>query len=191
MRLYHFTEAKNLVGISIRGLAPQPCGPLTMGQEVVWLSTQETLRPTQADLDWGAVHLEEPERYREQMILGCDTRLTVHLSTASKRLVHYHTWLRTTKLVGISDDPDAPLCVGNDLLKLATPSSHKWWIYFGTIPPKKIELDLTPATALPGIKHNLADALESGEAHRIAKLTQLLGKIEALPRDAPINFVAG
>ena len=56
MRLYHFTEAKNLVGISIRGLAPQPCGPLTMGQEVVWLSTQENLRPTQADLDWGAVH---------------------------------------------------------------------------------------------------------------------------------------
>jgi hypothetical protein len=49
MIFYHFTSVKNLFGISAHGLTPCDGGVMTMGREVVWVTRQETLKPTQAD----------------------------------------------------------------------------------------------------------------------------------------------
>ena len=60
MKLYHFTTPENLLLIHLRGLEPgihqQRTDPgrmdwQTMGQPVVWLTTQESNRATQADVD--------------------------------------------------------------------------------------------------------------------------------------------
>ena len=162
---------------------------MTMGQPVVWLTTQETIKPTQADLDY--MDEQDAEAFREQMFVGRDTRLTVNLSTMSKRLVHYHTWLRTTKLAAITDDPDAPPFTGNDFLKLCslTPSAREhWWVYFGTIKPARIELKMTAGLTLPGIEENLASAIEEGAANKVARFTELRDQIKSLPFGTPINF---
>ena len=193
LRLYHYTYLKNLFGISVAGLTPckhdPPLDIMTMGQPVVWLTTQETIKPTQADLDY--MDEQDAEAFREQMFVGRDTRLTVNLSTMSKRLVHYHTWLRTTKLAAITDDPDAPPFTGNDFLKLCslTPSAREhWWVYFGTIKPARIELKMTAGLTLPGIEENLASAIEEGAANKVARFTELRDQIKSLPFGTPINF---
>ena len=60
MKLYHFTAPENLFLIHLHGLEPgihqqrtDPGGMdwQTMGQPVVWLTTQESNRATQADVD--------------------------------------------------------------------------------------------------------------------------------------------
>jgi hypothetical protein len=192
LRLYHYTYLKNLFGISVAGLTPckhdPPLDIMTMGQPVVWLTSQETIKPTQADLDY--MDEQDAEAFREQMFVGRDTRLTVNLSTMSKRLVHYHTWLRTTKLAAITNDPDAPPFTGKDFLKLCSlpPSAREhWWVYFGTIKPARIELK-TAGLALPGIEENLASANEKGDADRIARLTDLRDHLSALPHDQSVRF---
>jgi hypothetical protein len=197
LRLYHYACIKNLFGISVAGLTPckddPPLDIKTMGQPVVWLTTQETIKPTQADLNHMARHVgeQDAEAFREQMFIGRDTRLTVNLSTMSKRLVHYHTWLRTTKIAAITDDPDAPPFTGNDFLRLCslTPSAREhWWVYFGTIKPARIELKMTAGLALPGIEENLASAIEKGDADRIARLTELRDHLSALPHNQLVRF---
>jgi hypothetical protein len=193
LRLYHYTYLKNLFGISVAGLTPckhdPPLDIMTMGQPVVWLTTQETIKPTQADLDY--MDEQDAEAFREQMFVGRDTRLTVNLSTMSKRLVQYYTWLRTTKLAAITDDPDVPPFTGNDFLKLCslTPSAREhWWIYFGTIKPARIELQPTPENMLPGIEDCVASAIKEGEANKVARFTELRDQIKGLPFGTPINF---
>jgi hypothetical protein len=193
MILYHYTENKNLLGISLRGLKPpdEGAGLLTMGQPVVWLTTQETLAPTQADLD----HLRRTQSDEQikpfveagTMILGPDTRLTIRLRTPDRKLVHYYSWLRTTDIAAMSD---TGIITGRDLAEKMCPTARKhWWIYFGTIKPARIELNMTPMRALPGIEYNLADAIEENDPGRIATITAFRDQMKALPLDQPINIV--
>jgi hypothetical protein len=55
LRLYHYTFSRNLFGLHLGGLEPHKYDPptdlLTMGQPVVWLTTQTTLTPTPSDLE--------------------------------------------------------------------------------------------------------------------------------------------
>ena len=50
----------------------------------------------------------------ETSFLDRDTRVTVNLSTASKKLRHYHTWLLSTK-VGLLDKETGETATGRDI----------------------------------------------------------------------------
>jgi hypothetical protein len=198
LKLYHYTRAENLLGISLRGLtpnvSPDEVGVMTMGQPVVWLTTQETLKPTQADLDHVAhrVGIEEAAAFGESMLIGRDTRLTVNLSTLSKKLIHYHSWLSTTDIVKAdSRDPDdtSRYFTGLDVLKWLPPSAKEhWWVYFGTIKPARIDLQITAGLALPSAEKILASAMEKGDPVGIARATELREQIRAMPPDQPVRF---
>jgi hypothetical protein len=72
--------------------------------------------------------------------------------------------------------------------KLGPTAKRDWWIYFGTIPPHKIELRTTPTTMLPGIEDNLAEAIECADADRIARLTWLRDEMKSLPCDQLVSW---
>lgn len=160
-----------------------------MWQAVLWLTRQETQKPTEADFEFmrGLGHGDKAA-FAEQMFLHHDTRLTVNLSTASKRLQHYRTWLLKTKLTGVDADGGKTF-TGRDVLELEPSSAaavQQWWLCFGTIAPDKIELERTPANLLPGIEHNLTLAIEEGNAARIANLTRMWEQMLSVPPDEPV-----
>jgi len=186
MKLYHFTKIENLFGIAALGLKPHvpECGHMTFGKPVVWLTTQETMTPKQADLDHIArvAGSENAKRFAEHgsMILwdgSVVTRLEVTISTPNKKLVHYHKWLGTTP-------------AGRDLLGIFPPSAKKhWFLYFGTIRPARIDLPVTPEVMLPGIEANIASAIEEADVERMVSLTALRDQVKALPPDQQLNLV--
>jgi hypothetical protein len=59
-------------------------------------------------------------------------------------------------------------------------SLANWWIYFGTIRPKKIDLDMTAGLALPGIDLMIEQATEAGDADRLASMTAIRDKLVTL-----------
>jgi hypothetical protein len=182
MKLYHYTQRKNLFGIATRGLTPTPNDDfMTLWQPVVWLTTQETLKPTEADLahfrTMPGYREGDDARFAEAMLLDVDVRLTVKIPTPDKRLVHYCTWMNE---------------MGHDILEATNPAPtarKHWWLYLGTIKPSRIDLKLTPALALPGIESNIASAIEKGDDDRIADLTALREQIRAAPADALLRLM--
>jgi len=168
MKLYHFTTPKNLLPIHLHGLKPvsnqQRTDPgdsdwQTMGQPVVWLTTQESNGATQAEIDHYKLHLECNVG---DTMFGGPVRLAVDVQRHDKRLVKYTTFLENTTLVEIHPETGDPLCTGRDVLKrlrasMAPGVLDRWWIYFGTIAPRKIKFapglppgKLTIRLALPG-----------------------------------------
>jgi len=197
-KLYHYTCRTNLFGIAVNGLTPNKYEPptdlLTMGLPVVWLTTQESLTPTAADLEHMRRHDKDAERFKEATLLERDTRITVNLSTLSRRLVHWVTWLSTTNRVLVdAENPDDTTrhITGRDVLQMfpPTPTAKKhYWIYFGTIKPARIDLRPTPETMLPGIESNIASALEEGDADRVAQLSELRDQIRGFPFGTRFRF---
>jgi hypothetical protein len=192
LKLFHFTEKKNLLSIAMRGLTPNvpDLSLTTMGQAVVWLTRQQTMKPTAADIAYlkASDHPEDLELFSESMLLNKDTRLTVNLSNVGKRLCHYQTWMQKTKITAAHDS--GTVLTGADVLKLhQLPSIADWFIYFGTVPPHKIELETTAENMLPGVEHNLASAVEEGNAERIASLTKMRDQMKALQLDQALNLV--
>jgi hypothetical protein len=193
-KLYHYTSRKNLFGIAVGGLRPNKYAPptdlLTMGQPVVWLTTQPSLTPSPADLDhMRHIHGVEGERFRDSMILERDTRLSVNLSMLTGKLVHWHSWMQTTSLMGVC--ADGRHITGRDVLETFPPgpaAKQHWWIFFGTIKPARIELQSTPETMLPGIEDTLTAAIERGDTDTIARLTELRDQINALRFGTPLTF---
>jgi hypothetical protein len=195
MKLYHYTQRKNLFGIAMRGLTPTPndeLGFMTLWQPAAWLTTQETLKPTEAD--WAhhrtkpGYREEDDARFAEAMLLERDVRLTVKIPTPDKRLVHYCTWMN--EMTAYASDGTEHL--GRDILEATNPvptARKHWWLYLGTIKPSRIDLKLTPALALPGIESNIASAVEKGDDDRIADLTALREQIRAAPADALLRLM--
>jgi hypothetical protein len=181
MRLYHFTQKKNLLSIAMRGLTPNvPGEPLmTRGEPVVWLTRRPSLAPTAADIafmqeqNWSAA---EREKFSQAVYIGTDTMLTVELSTAGRRLWKWRKWLQH---VGAKVSA---------LIMIPTTMTD-WYIYFGTVAPHKIDLVPTAENMLPAFEHNLACAVKEGNAERIAKLRAERDQLKALPPDQLIELV--
>ena len=133
-------------------------------------------------------HPEDLELFSEEHAIAQRPRLTVNLSNVGKRLCHYQTWMQKTKITAAHDSGTVP--TGADVLKLhQLPSIADWFIYFGTVPPHKIELEPTAENMLPGVEHNLASAVEEGNAERIASLTKMGDQMKALQLDQALNLV--
>jgi hypothetical protein len=132
MILYHFTRKKFLPSITERGLVPNVgngATHLTLGIPVVWLTADgNTLRW----LDW----------FHED---SC--RLTVQ--PKKKRLVHWQTWLREREAKIVSADGTQGRETGTDVLARLEQEwlerSKAFYVYLGTIPPRRI-------TEIVGIK---------------------------------------
>jgi hypothetical protein len=116
---------------------------LTVGQEVVWLTTQETLKPTEDDLAWMRNH-RKPElwaNFKDTLMLHKETRLTVNLDPLlhKKKLFHFDTWMREGGWTATNPDDPSQTFTGSDVLDTIdglVPSNKKhWWIYLGTIKP--------------------------------------------------------
>ena len=153
MKLYHFCRASDLDSIAEKGLYPHvPTEPvMSLGEEVVWLPTQET---TEAD-EIGIEHFHRlglPKEQIEQIarngwLLNTDRthRLTVRVRSG-QRLWNYGEGLRANADVVIvkngmaSANDDGELYSVKHFIERLSPNALKtWWIHFGTIPPSKIE----------------------------------------------------
>jgi hypothetical protein len=129
MKLYHFTIRENLFLIHLRGLEPgihqqrtDPGGMhwQTMGQPVVWLTTQESNRATQANVDHFKSH--HLEYNAGDTMFGGPVRLAVDVERHNKRLVKYTTFLESTRLVAIHPETRDPLYTGRDVLRGHAPA---------------------------------------------------------------------
>jgi hypothetical protein len=153
MKLFHFCRASDLDSIAEKGLYPHvPTEPvMSLGEEVVWLTTQETTEVDEIDVEH--FHgLGLPKEQVEQIARNgwlLDTnrthRLTVRVRSG-ERLWNYGEWLRANADVVIvengmaSANDDGELYSVKHLIERLSPNALKtWWVYFGRIPPSMIE----------------------------------------------------
>ena len=97
MRLYHFTNPANFIRIAAEGLTPnvKPENALmSIGQPVVWLTTNESNKMTEADVANLWVNAPGVRRAVGDFNFGGSHRITVNLSRTNKRLEHWSTWMR-------------------------------------------------------------------------------------------------
>ena len=147
MVLYHFTQPGNLLHIAAEGLQPSTRaahGFMTGGIPVVWLTREQTNIATAGD----AVHLAaqgNPECKAGDIKYGGRARLTVTLARHDKRLMRYLDFCGKN---------------GGDVAAIRhilTPGAvQSWWVYVGLIPPHKIDLTVSRATALECLDHHIA-----------------------------------
>ena len=153
MKLYHFCRASDLDSIAEKGLYPHvPTEPvMSLGEEVVWLTTQETTEVDKTDIEHfhrlGLPKVEIERIARNGWLLDTDRthRLTVRVRSG-QRLWNYGEWLRANADVVIvengmaSANDDGELYSVKHFIERLSPNALKtWWIHFGTIPPSKIE----------------------------------------------------
>lgn len=209
MRLHHFTGPENLFLISLRGLEPdikEYNAWQTLGQQVVWLTRQETNRATAAEVEhWRQFWKEDNEcaypRKPGAPMFGANAdthetvRLTVNIEKHNKKLVKYTEWLR--RAVAYDCETRELVGKGADILKMCRSSFapgnlDQWWIYFGTIKPSRIEFVpgwppglISAGVALPGVEYQSKthDSLEA----RASFAAQALALRAAAP-DTPCNF---
>jgi hypothetical protein len=182
MRLYHFTTPKRPFLIFACGLLPyihreglpNDAGYLTGGQPVVWLTRQETNVATAADIARCKKYAPNHDITLGKGCFGGPVRLTLNLAHHDKRLVRYGEWFRANVR-----DADA---VARRLGQAALTS---WYIYFGIIPPKRIETELTVALALPGLE----DEIENNpNLEARASYAAIRDRLIDLPPDHPVNL---
>jgi hypothetical protein len=165
MRLYHFTNPANFIRIAAEGLTPnvKPENALmSIGRPVVWLTTNESNEVTEADVAHLSVYAPGERWAVGDFNFGGSYRITVNLSRTSKRLAHWSTWMRKHSRVivdenGAASANDAGELLSTDwILSRMTPDAlSNWYIHFGTIPPGKIELNLTRELALAGLEYQI------------------------------------
>lgn len=102
-----------------------------------------------------------------QRAYGGDARLRVRLEQNNKRLKRY---------LGTRD----PYMVSRLI-----PSARDWYIYYGTIPPQRIDTSITAAMMLECLDHQIAthpspDARQRFKAER--------ARVAILPRDVLLDF---
>jgi hypothetical protein len=132
MKLYHFTDARNVDAIATYGLLPRVprLRETSLGRPVVWLTAFDAMQ------HWTKKHPSVSEEKR---------RLTVRIPS-NKQLVHYATWLQKQKSI-IVDEQGEPCTLPNgelystDHLLAVLPATAKknWYVYFGAIPVSRIE----------------------------------------------------
>ncbi len=138
MILYHFTHPGNVMLISRQGLQPGASEDtllMTDGAPVVWLTRQESNIATASEVaDMAKVGMD----YKEgAMMFGGAARLTVRLEP-QKRLQRYCD-LPSVKVAALTP------AVLND-----------WYVYFGTIPPSKIDTTMPAPIILECLDHHIA-----------------------------------
>ena len=172
MRLYHFTNPANFIRIAAEGLTPnvKPENALmTLGQPVVWLTTNESNEVTEADVAHLSVYAPRERRAVGDVNFGGSHRITVNLSRANKRLAHWSTWMRKHSRVIVDENGAASANAAGELLStdwclscMAPGWLSNWYIYFGTIPPGKIELNMTRELALAGLEYQIEQTNDAG-----------------------------
>jgi hypothetical protein len=112
-----------------------------LGEEVAWLTTQETTEVDETDIKHFhhlGLHKEQIERMaRNGWLLDTNRthRLTVRIRSGG-RLKQYGEWLHFNR-----DRPILENGVGrtNDRGEIYSVTLSTWWVYFGRIPPSVIE----------------------------------------------------
>jgi hypothetical protein len=152
MKLNHFTQPKNLDSIAEAGLLPRVAhNPfMSLGQEVVWLTTQETTMCSEEELGHfrkiGEDLYEAAKRDGWFLTQSRNHRLTVRVRSGHK-LINYGDLLRLNKdavlidedgMGGINDAGEI-YSVRHMLESLSLTCLRSWWLYFGRIPPSAIE----------------------------------------------------
>jgi hypothetical protein len=153
MKLYHFCRASDLDSIAEKGLCPHVASKpiMSLGEEVVWLTTQETTEVDEIDIEHfhriGLPKEQFEKIARNGWLLDTNRthRLTVRVRSG-QRLWNYGEWLRANAEVVIvengmaSANDDGELYSVKYFIERLSPNALKtWWIHFGTIPPTKIE----------------------------------------------------
>jgi hypothetical protein len=154
MRLHHFCRASDLTSIAEKGLYPHTPveGIMSLGREVVWLTSGETPFCSEDELQymaqrkrWTPEEIEITRRHGWLLDTGRTHRLTVCLRSGSK-LQNYGDWLRANGDTVIVKDGMASANDAGELFSvrhmaegLSPWAKLQWWLYFGRIPPSKIE----------------------------------------------------
>ncbi len=125
-------------------------------------------------------------------------RLTVHLERHDKRLMRYGAFLRKHKYFVFVEDgrghaskADAPEDREGRVDTASFPSwaLDKWWVYLGTIPPRKIDTIIPAAKMLEGLDQMIAklsgsDKFKAARAEYKAKRRQ----VASLPPDELVRL---
>ena len=155
MKLFHFCRASDLDSIANKGLYPHLAHEaiMSLGHEVVWLTTAETTATTEEDVEhyrrlslWTEEEIGETRRHGWLLDTGRTHRLTVRVRSGPK-LQNYGNWLRANGDVviinenGMAQANDAgELCAVRHMAAALSPRAlREWWIYFGRLPPSKTE----------------------------------------------------
>ena len=102
MKLFHFCRASDLDSIAKKGLYPHLAHEaiMSLGHEVVWLTTAETTATTEEDVEhyrrlslWTEEEIGETRRHGWLLDTGRTHRLTVRVRSGPK-LQNYGNWLR-------------------------------------------------------------------------------------------------
>ena len=122
-----------------------------MGEEVAWLTTQETTEVDETDIKHFhhlGLHKEQIERMaRNGWLLDTNRthRLTVRIRSGG-RLKQYGEWLHFNRDrpilengVGRTNDRGEIYSVKHLIQSLSPNVLSTWWVYFGRIPPSMIE----------------------------------------------------
>jgi hypothetical protein len=150
MKLFHFCRASDLDSVAEKGLYPLvPTEPvMSLGEEVVWLTTQETREVDETDIK----HFHHLGLHKERMARNgwlSETnrthRLTVRIRSGG-RLKQYGEWLHFNRdrpilenAVGRTNDRGEIYSVKHLIQSLSPNVLSTWWVYFGRIPPSMIE----------------------------------------------------
>jgi hypothetical protein len=152
MRLYHFCREKNLDSIAEKGLYPHVAYDprMSLGQEVVWLTTQETTACSEEELqhfrEIGEDLCEDVKR-DGWLGNGRNHRLTVRIRSGHSKLINYGDFLRLNADTVIIDEDGVALAnddgelysVRHMMQGLSPTCLRSWFLYFGRIPPSAIE----------------------------------------------------
>ena len=121
--------------------------------------------------------------------------------TIKKRLVKYTTFLENTTSVAIHPETRDPLYTGRDVLKMSRADAapghiDSWWIYFGTIAPRKIEFapglptgKLTIGLALPGADFQAETHVDPKGRPRFAEMARQMRAADNPDMVADIRLV--
>jgi hypothetical protein len=132
---------------------------MSLGYSVVWLTTSETTAATDRDLDHFRTircteeQIEEIRQHGLFLNTGRTHRLTVRVRSDQRKLINYGDFLRQNRDTVILDengvahanDEGERYSVRHMMKGLSPACLEDWWIYFGRIPPSKIE-GLPPRT---------------------------------------------
>ena len=165
MKLYHFTVIENLVLISWNGLKPDPLrGTRHAGHPVVWLTRQKSNAATAADVEHFA-RPGVPEAVLGAPLFGGPERMTVNLERHDRKLVRY-----------------AEIASEFEKSCMRLPYLMSWWVYFGHIPPSKIE-PITVAQAIAGLDV-LIDTAD--DFKKRARYTAMRAELSLQSADQPV-----
>src|SRR5437762_6940466 len=145
---------------------------MTGGVPVVWLTRQQSNLLTAADV----AHLQKHgclDRKEGDPMFGGKARLTVHLNSR-KRLMRYGDFLRQEGRA-LNVDPAG----------LPPTAPTQWYIYFGGIPPRRIDTGLPAAVALECLDHHIATHPDPDARERYKAQP---AQIAQLPDNARIDF---